>query len=249
MGTTETNSSALLERRARHAGPAPVRDRARPYQQVAMRVRDLAMQSAIGPGQRLPSERDLAAVLAVSRATLRQALTSLELDGFVEVRSCSGIYLCALPQPAPGMPPARPGPFELLSARRLIEPELAAMAARVAKRDRIDAILAAAAAMERAHGGEPADPSGGELANRHFHLTLADASGNAALASVLDHLWRQRGGLWHALEQLLGAGGLREATLSDYRRIADAVAARDAGGARSAMRAHLERFTRALARS
>jgi DNA-binding FadR family transcriptional regulator len=141
-----------------------------------------------------------------------------------------------------------PGPFELLSARRVLEPELAAMAARVATDGSIDALLAAADAMERILQCAPIDHAACELADHDFHLTLARATGNVALASVLEHLWRQRGGLWHTLEQLFETAPLRMETLADYRRIAGAVAARDAAGARSAMRAHLERFTRTLSR-
>lgn len=235
----ETNSSPAAARRPARP-PAP-----RPYQQVAERIHDLVRREAIAPGQRLPSERELASALAVSRTTLRQALTSLEMDGVVEVRSCSGIYLSAGRRT---VVPAPPGPFELLSARRLIEPELAAMAARVASDGAIDAILCAAADMERVRTEGSEDRAACEQADRHFHLTLARATGNNALASVLEHLWGQRGGLWHTLEQLLATDSLRAETLRDYRRIVQAIAARDPDGARSAMRAHLERFTRTLSR-
>ncbi|MGH8855175.1 MAG: FadR/GntR family transcriptional regulator [Telluria sp.] len=223
----ETHSSPAAARR-----PAQPRD-IRPYQLVAKRIHELVLRSAITPGERLPSERELASALEVSRTTLRQALTSLELGGIVEARSCSGVYLRA------ALPPEAPGPFELLSARRLIEPELAAMAARVASDSDVEQIRAAAEAIERDQR-EPAD--------RHFHLTLARASGNAALASMLEHLWSQRGGLWPTLEQLFDADALRDETLADYRRIVCAVAARDPAGARNAMRAHLERYTRSLSR-
>ncbi|SFC90655.1 FadR/GntR family transcriptional regulator [Massilia yuzhufengensis] len=247
MGTMETNSSSAapghpaLAALATDAGARPPRRERRPYQLVARRVHELAIASAIGPGGRLPSERELAVSLAVSRACLRQALALLELDGIVEVRSCSGIYLRALPQPGPG-------PFELLSARRLIEPEMAAMAARVATDSGIAAIHAAADALEQVQRAGPGDRGGSEQADRHFHLTLAHATGNAALASMLEHLWSQRGGLWHTLAQLLDAGEAREETLADYRRIVAAVSARDPAGARNAMRTHLERFTRPLSR-
>ena len=141
-----------------------------------------------------------------------------------------------------------PGPFELLSARRMIEPELAAMAARVATHADIDALLGAADAMEQVRRDYPAGAAACELADRHFHLTLARATGNGALASVLEHLWSQRGGLWQTLAQLFETGPLREETIADYRRIVHAIAARDARCARNAMRTHLERYTRALSR-
>lgn len=249
MGTMETNSSPTRARAPAHPALAPAApDGLRPYQQVAKRIRELALASGLEPGERLPSERELAHALGVSRATLRHALTSLEMGGIVEVRSCSGVYLCAAPQPAPSRPDAGPGPFELLSARRLVEPELAAMAARFAIDSSIDAILAAVLEMERVLRETPDDKAAAELADRHFHLTLARATGNGALASMLEHLWSQRGGLWRTLEQLFDTEGLGQETLGDYRRIAQAVAARDPAVARNAMRTHLERYTRTLSR-
>jgi DNA-binding FadR family transcriptional regulator len=264
MGTMETNSSPAAKRHPVHAAPLPTartpdagrlcaRQEPEPaelraYQVAAKRIRELVVESGIGPGERLPSERELASLLAVSRSTLREALIALELGGVVEVRSGSGVYLCAAPAPAASVPEAGPGPFELLSARRLIEPELAAMAARMATDAGIDAILAAATDMERVHLDQPGEKSVCELADRNFHLTIARSTGNSALAGVLEHLWNQRGGLWHTLEHLFETDELRKETLADHRSIVHAIAGRDAAGARRAMRAHLERVTRTLSR-
>jgi len=215
----------------------------RPYQLVAERVRELVLQTGVQPGERLPSERDLAATLAVSRPSLREALIALELGGIIEVRHGSGVYLCAA-RPAKPVPEAGPGPFELLSARRLIEPELAALAAKSATDGAIDAIMAAAGAME--HHQE--DKSSCEQADRDFHMAIGRATGNSALAGVLEYLWSQRGRLWHTLEQQYETDELRMETLADHRRIVQAIAARDPAAARQAMRAHLERVTRTLSR-
>jgi DNA-binding FadR family transcriptional regulator len=249
MGAMETNSTLTAARHPARAAPQePALHELRPYQLVAKRIREFVLQSAIGPGERLPAERELATMLAVSRPTLREALIALELGGIVEVRSGSGIYLCAAPAHAVPVPEAGPGPFELLSARRLIEPELAAIAARVATDGNIDAILAAAVEMEQVQASKPSDKSSCELADRNFHLTIARATGNSALAGVLEHLWNQRCGLWHTLEHLFETEELRKETLADHRRIVRAIAARDSAGARRAMRAHLERVTRTLSR-
>jgi len=217
---------------------------ARPYQLVAERVRELVLQTGIQPGERLPSERDLAATLAVSRPSLREALIALELGGIIEVRHGSGVYLCAAPRPAKPVLEAGPGPFELLSARRLIEPELAALAARSATDGAIDAIMASASAMEHLQD----DKSSCEQADRDFHMAIGRATGNSALAGVLEYLWSQRGRLWHTLEQQYETDELRMETLADHRRIVQAIAGRDPSAARQAMRAHLERVTRTLSR-
>ncbi|GAB3458234.1 FadR/GntR family transcriptional regulator [Massilia terrae] len=238
--TRETAGKAA-ERPAQLAIHEPFHEQ-RPYLLVAERVREFARQNGIGPGARLPSERILASKLHVSRASLREALIALELGGLIDVRSCSGVYLRACK--VNRLPEAGPGPFELLSARRLVEPELAAMAARVATDGAIDALFAAAAEMERLQG----DKAGCERADRAFHQAIAEATGNSALAGVVDYLWNQRGSLWLTLEELFETEELRKETLADHRRIVQAISAHDPAAARQAMRAHLERVSRTLSR-
>lgn len=222
------------------AGAAP--QEARLYQRVAQRIRAFIGRQRLAPGQRLPSERDLATTLGVSRTSLREALIALELGGVVEVRAGAGAYVHPTPAQDASVPEADAGPFECLSARRLIEPELAAMAARMASIEAIEAIRAAAADMERLR----ADKFGSEQADRNFHRAIARATGNSALVGVLDYLWNQRGSLWHTLEAHFQTEELRNETLADHRRIVQAIAARDPAEARHAMRAHLERVTRTL---
>jgi GntR family uxuAB operon transcriptional repressor len=212
------------------------------YRVVADRIDALIRGERIAPGTRLPPERELATRLGVSRASLREALIALELGGRIEVRGGSGVYVCA---DEPVQPvEAGPGPFEVLAARRLIEPEVCAMAARVATDGAIDAILRAVEAMERNHDIYASN----ELADREFHLSIARASGNSALVGTFDYLWEQRGRLWHRLKEHFQTEELRQATLVDHRRIFAAIAAHDPAGARSAMRAHLERVTRTFSR-
>src|SRR5579859_6975796 len=99
------------------------------YERVA---EELAQRIAAGEypvGRRLPSERDLAQAYTVSRPTIREAIIALELDGLVEVRLGSGVYVTAR-LPRGGEAGAMDvGPFELLEARRAIEGESAALAA------------------------------------------------------------------------------------------------------------------------
>ena len=215
----------------------------RMYRVVAERIQELIREQQMEPGARLPSERELAASLRVSRASLREGLIALELGGVVEVRGGSGVYVSEHPASPADVPEAGPGPFEVLSARGVIETEVAAMAAKNASPAALDAILAALLDMERSHE----DRSSNELADRNFHLAIARATGNSALVGVIDYLWRQRSSLWHRLKQHYRTEELRMATLLDHRAIFDAIAARDAPGARKAMRLHLQRVTRTFA--
>lgn len=214
------------------------------YRVVADRIQELIRAERIRPGERLPSERDLATRLSVSRASLREALIALELSGVIEVRGGSGVYVSELPEPESTLPEAGPGPFEVLSARRLIEAEIAAIAARMATDSAIDAILAAVVEMERQHANKPTN----EHNDRAFHMAIARATGNSALVGVMEYLWEQRGRLWHKLKEHFQTEELRQETLADHRRILAAIAAHDPAGAKRAMRAHLERVTRTFSR-
>ncbi len=221
----------------------PVSQEPRLYRVVADRIQALIRDEAIAPGERLPSERDLAIKLSVSRASLREALLALELGGVVEVRGGSGVYVSEAAGDA-RLAEAGPGPFEVLSARRLIEAEVAAIAARMATDSAVDAILRAVEEMERQHS----DKSSNEQADRKFHLAIARATGNSALVGVMGYLWDQRGHLWHKLKEHFQTEELRLETLADHRRIVEAIAARNPVEAKRAMRAHLERVTRTFSR-
>ncbi|RJG20888.1 FadR/GntR family transcriptional regulator [Massilia cavernae] len=213
------------------------------YRVVASRIEALIREEQIGQGSRLPPERELAARLSVSRASLREALIALELGGLVEVRGGSGVYVSAA-LAVPAAVEAGPGPFEVLAARRLIESEICAIAARVATDSAKDAILKAVLDMEQNHDNYDSN----ELADREFHMSIARATGNSALAGSVAHLWDQRGNLWHRLKEHFQTEQLRKETLNDHRRILEAIVARDPAGARSAMRGHLERVTRTFSR-
>ncbi|MBP1208010.1 DNA-binding FadR family transcriptional regulator [Duganella sp. 1411] len=215
----------------------------RMYRVVAERIQELIREQHLAPGARLPAERELAASLRVSRASLREGLIALELGGVVEVRGGSGVYVCEPAASPAALPEAGPGPFEVLSARGVIETEVAAMAAKNASPAALDAIDAALREMERSHE----DRSSNELADREFHLAIARATGNTALVGVIDYLWRQRSSLWHRLKEHYRTEELRMSTLLDHRTIFAAIAARDASGARKAMRIHLARVTRTFA--
>ncbi len=213
------------------------------YRVVADRILALIQDEGIAAGERLPSERDLATKLSVSRASLREAVLALELGGVVEVRGGSGVYICEK-KIEEDIPEVGPGPFEVLSARRLIEAEVAAIAARVATDASIDAILKAVLAMEKHHENYASN----ENADRDFHLAIARATGNSALVGTMEYLWNQRGRLWHRLKEHFQTEELRQLTLTDHRNILEAIVAHDPAAARRAMRAHLERVTRTFSR-
>ncbi|HEY1231587.1 MAG TPA: GntR family transcriptional regulator, partial [Ramlibacter sp.] len=98
------------------------------YRQIAEQLRALIAKGEFSVGARLPAERDLARQLGVSRPSVREALIALEVEGWVEVRTGSGVYVLERHQPAAAPAPgaqAEWGPLELIRARRIVEGETA----------------------------------------------------------------------------------------------------------------------------
>ena len=151
------------------------------YRQIADQIRRLIRSGEYGPGARLPPERDLARQLRVSRPSVREALIALEVEGLVEVRIGSGIYVRGSASPAGAPADAAAGPFELLRARYVIEAECAALAAKSARPPQIAALEASLDDMTR----ELADGQRPLVADRAFHLRVAEATGNGALVEVI----------------------------------------------------------------
>jgi DNA-binding FadR family transcriptional regulator len=221
------------------------------YRQIAGQIAALIDKGEFPVGARLPAERELAALLGVSRTSVREAVISLEIAGLVEVRVGTGIFVRARAAHDPAAPssPAAvdggPGPFELLSARILIEGEIAAVAARTASRADLAALRDTVVEM-RDH---ETDFARRDAADRAFHERLAAATGNGALALVVARLWdERRGELWTKIETLLHTPALGARTVRDHEAIVAALAARDPAAARQAMRRHLNRVAREFER-
>jgi DNA-binding FadR family transcriptional regulator len=198
------------------------------------------------PGARLPSERELAVQLGVSRPSVREALIALEVEGKVEVRVGAGIFVAAARPVAVASPSTEgQGPFELLHARLLIEGEIAMEAARNARPEDLDEVREAVAEMQRRQrSGRNADE-----ADRNFHIGIAKATQNSALVSVVRNLWDQgRGAIWKRMEHHFQTPELLAAVLRDHRAILVALEAKDARAARAAMRKHLEHVDREFSR-
>jgi DNA-binding FadR family transcriptional regulator len=215
----------------------------RQYQRLAAQILALIAQGEFKAGERLPSERALAERFDVSRPSVREAIIALEVQGAVEVRGGSGIYvsqtpISALKTPAAFMPEAGPGPFELLRARALIEGEIASVAAESRKDADLDRIFAALVDMRE----NMADKAANEAADRLFHLRIAESTGNTVLLQMVTAMWdHAKGPVWAKIDEHFHTTKLRLASQEDHQRVFNALVSRDASGARAAMRAHLER--------
>jgi DNA-binding FadR family transcriptional regulator len=221
----------------------------RSYHRLAAQIRGLIAAGEFKPGTRLPSERSLAERFDVSRTAVREAIIALELQGAVEVRGGSGIYVTqgATASRMPSYIPATgPGPFELLRARSLVESEICALAAETHTDADLDRIFAALTRMAE----HIEDKAANEAADRMFHLHIAEATGNAVLLQMVIAMWdHARSAIWARTAEHFHTTELRRASYEDHQRIFTALLNRNAGDARAAMRAHLERVISEFARN
>jgi DNA-binding FadR family transcriptional regulator len=220
------------------------------YRQIADQIAALIESSEFRQGERLPPERDLARQLGVSRPSVREALIALEVEGYVEVRVGSGVYVTnsghGVGRPEPLA--ADSGPFELIRARWLIESECAALAAKQATRAQIRAIDEAFDAM--VHEQEREENSVPLAADRLFHLRIAEASGNSALVLVVKTLWDQRTGpLFLQLENHFTTPETWTTAIKEHRDVLNAITKHDAKAARAAMRRHMDNAAKRFSKS
>jgi DNA-binding FadR family transcriptional regulator len=249
--------------------PIQVIDNQRLYRQIADQLRALIDSGEFPPGSRLPAERELAKMLGVSRASVREAMIALEVIGLVDVRVGNGVLVCEPPGRALTDEPvmtqvtrdqwkevdpelgievdfsAEIPPFALLRARRLIEPEAAALAAQNAGDEDLDAIREAFERNIRDNRAHSHTHPGDRL----FHIRIAQASGNPAYALMIKHLLgHQYGSMFQRLQAHYTSDDMPFRSEHEHRLILDALQNHDAEGAREAMAAHLDEVIRIFSR-
>jgi DNA-binding FadR family transcriptional regulator len=234
------------------------------YRQIAEQLRAGMLSGEFAVGSRLPAERDLSKQLSVSRSSVREALIALEVEGWVEVRTGSGIYVLdrskinainniaiqAINTPAIGIFKgenkansnvelnAEWGPLELIRARRVVEGETAAIAALQAKRKDIDAMGKALRMMqtEAADGVLPLD------GDRAFHTAIVQASGNEVLIDTVQSFWdSRRGPIFERLVGYFETMQSWQAAIAEHSAILEAIQNHDVAAARTAMHAHMDK--------
>ncbi len=233
----------LIRPVAQPVAAPPQADGRKLYQQVAANVAEAIQRGEFAPGQRIPSERELADTYKVSRPTIREAMIALEVIGVVRSRHGSGIFVADDPQFDAPMIGLDIGAFELTEARRLFEAEACALAAVSITDEEIDAL-------ERLIGEMDAENQAhvsGEHADREFHLTIARATRNSAVVDVVESLWdaRYRSPLCqHMLERARAVGVMPR--IDEHQTILAALRERNPARARKAMRDHLARVIEGL---
>lgn len=207
------------------------------YIQIADQIRELIRSGTVEPGQQLPSERDLALDLGVSRPTVREALIALEIAELIDIRVGVGAFV-RKPNGGPAaLPEQNHSPIEVMRARCLIEPEVAALAASNITAQGIVSLHQTLTQMR----AETAAGRWSAVSDQALHLTIAEACANSVLRDILAGLWTSRGEDvdQHFHAHLASIEELRDHILIDHERIVAAIADRDPDAARAAMSNHL----------
>ena len=212
------------------------------YHAVADRLLAMIDDGMFPPGSRLPGERELAEELNVSRVTVREAEIFLQARGIIDVRTGAGAYVLDPSKHNGSFPNV--SAFELTEARTLFESEAAALAARDVSDETLSRLEGY---LEKMRGNGPDAEREAELADRDFHLTIASASGNAAVRYVVEMLWRIRMES-QPVRRVYDSVCLHDADARDdeHRAILDALRKRDPVAARIAMREHFRRLIEAM---
>ncbi|MDQ2921325.1 MAG: FadR family transcriptional regulator [Acidobacteriota bacterium] len=213
-------------------------DRVGATELVVQRIKELLQNGALKAGSRLPTERELAGMLGISRPTLRTALKALSVMGVINARPGAGTFIAdSLPeifsQPLHFMTLiSNTGISDIFQARLIIEPGLAEVAAKNVSDAHLNAITREIQAMRDALGDI-------EKFLKHdllFHQTISRAAGNELMSSIIDTILQ-------LLFQLRGQKHTSEADLQEaiawHERIYRALERRDGKRAKELMSSHL----------
>lgn len=206
------------------------------YHSVADQIMKLIRDGAFPPGTRLPGERELAERFKVSRVTVREAEIALQAQGFISIKTGSGVYVLDPSDKAgPGLPTVTA--FELTEARLLFESEAAALAAKHISDETLERLSELVDTMSK---DDPQFSEASQQADREFHLTIAKSSGNAVVQYVVESLWQIRTEVPQVREVHAAICAVEEAAHrhTEHADVVKALRDRDPSAARLAMQAH-----------
>jgi len=200
------------------------------------------------PGERIPPERELCQQLGVGRASLREALKALEIMGMIETRLGDGTYVCQrsefLSRPLLWAITSSSDTEiqELVEARKLIEIELAGLAAERATPSDLKEIGVHLDQME----SSIEDLDQFQRSDIAFHLAIAQASHNRILMNALLLI---RNLLQNWIGSALRIEGVAQKALNQHQRIFMGIAKKNASAARAEMQTHLQEMANFLLQS
>lgn len=220
-------------------------------QSVVRQVEGLILRGILRPGERLPSERELADRLGVSRPSLREAVAELQEAGLLTTKAGAGIFVAEVLGSA--FSPALVRLFErhdeavsdYLAFRRDLEALAAERAARLGSETDLAVVDTLFRKMEAAH--QKRDPADEARLDAEFHMAIIEASHNVIMLHMLRSMFDLlRQGVFYNRQIIFRQKTTRGTLLDQHRAIRDALLARDPAAARGAVEAHLDFVARAL---
>ena len=214
----------------------PVR-RSRLYQDIVSQIESLLDRGELRPGDQLPPERALAEQFQVSRASVREALRSLELLGVVETRAGGGTFVRRtapedLARPLSNLIVRGHTLSDVIEVRGLIEPAIAAAAAKritAAELTELRTILEQQG--QKVAAGEPYAEE-----DTRFHELIGRAARNELLTTMLGVIWDV---LRSSREHWLQTNQRAHSSIDAHRRILHALETHDADAARLSAAGHI----------
>jgi GntR family transcriptional repressor for pyruvate dehydrogenase complex len=209
------------------------------YEQIVKQIEDSIERGDLKEGDQLPAERELALQFGVSRTAVREAVKALREKGLVEAYPGRGTFITSETSNSIRLTfdrmiksGPREGTLHLVEVREILEPEIAALAAKRVTEESLNELREAIAIMDGAKG----DPDSFIEADLDFHLALAEAAANPLILSLIDSIV---GVLREQRLRIFQVDGGPERGQYHHKRILEAIENHDALGAREAMRAHL----------
>jgi GntR family transcriptional repressor for pyruvate dehydrogenase complex len=218
---------------------------------VIRQIEELILRGILRPGERLPSERELADRMSVSRPSLRDAISALQDTGLLTSRPGAGIFVADVLGSA--FAPALThlfarhdeAVFDYLRFRRDMEGLAAERAARLASDTDLAVVKAVFQKMEIAHPKRNSDEEA--RLDAQFHMAIIEASHNVIMLHMMRSMYQLlRDGVFYNRQIMFKQRTTRQALLDQHRAINDALQARDPDAARAAVQTHLDYVERAL---
>jgi GntR family transcriptional repressor for pyruvate dehydrogenase complex len=210
----------------------------RVYEEIVAKIKDMLEKGRLKSGDQLPGERELSEVFQVSRSSVREALRTLETQGHLESRQGDGTYIASKPVESLVSPLAsaifseKDSQMELFEMRRLIEPQIAFLAAERATQEEIAMMEQALVLQEEAVArGET-----GTDVEKSFHYIMGKATKNKVLLRLTDSMGDL---LAESRDKYLQVEGRPEKSISRHRQVLDAIKARDGELAAQVMLEHV----------
>jgi GntR family transcriptional regulator, transcriptional repressor for pyruvate dehydrogenase complex len=205
--------------------------------QIADSIQAMIAEGRLLPGSRVPPERDLAEMLGVNRATVHQALHLLQQRGLVEMKVGSGTYVTHVSHSVLTECLERYLVFndgmheDLITLREILEPEMAALAARRATPTDVDKLNETVEKLESRFADEGSWPS----EDMAFHEALAEASHNELIVAITKGLQN----VMRSWLKAMGKQSWKPGGMQSHRQICEAITAHDPQAALEAMRLHM----------